>query len=348
MPSKKNRNDCQIIEQISRNRDEELKQSLLIPITSDKIAGLRVPIVVSEQGVGRGVEPVTSYYNNNVSEGSGGYWFTTYAPKPCYITNMNRSVFVDKNEVMFINLTNDQIVEIEIWAVDIQGYIFYGESWLSLLKSLTSILGRQPSDLPVWTQEGAIVGLEGGTENVTKIIDKLLDFQFPIAAWSRSPSVTPVFWTPELLKRWSEFAAFGSAIYRTHIGSSTNPINAQIYDTNDSILHFAEFAYIFKNLSTYRQSLIYEATTYGYPLMRPLALHYFYDQQIWSDDFNANNIQLEYLFGEDFIIKPTLDKDIPSSIGFPCVFYKQSSNYGMQLRAFVIEKGFTTNYQWVR
>ena len=51
--------------------------------------------------------------------------------------------------------------------------------------------------------------------------------------------------TPELLKRWSELAAFGSGLFRTHIGSSTTPLDAQIYDSEDSMKHFAEFADIF-------------------------------------------------------------------------------------------------------
>jgi hypothetical protein len=35
--------------------------------------------------------------------------------------------------------------------------------------------------LPAWTQKGAIVGLEGGTENVTKIVDKLIQGGVKIA-----------------------------------------------------------------------------------------------------------------------------------------------------------------------
>ena len=64
-------------------------------------SGRRVPILVSEQGVGRGEEPITSYLNNQ-TEGVGGHWYTTYAPKPLYLTSLNRSMAYDNSEVTFI------------------------------------------------------------------------------------------------------------------------------------------------------------------------------------------------------------------------------------------------------
>jgi hypothetical protein len=39
------------------------------------LKGRIVQNLVSEQGVGRGLEPLTSYFNNNVSAGSGGSWY---------------------------------------------------------------------------------------------------------------------------------------------------------------------------------------------------------------------------------------------------------------------------------
>lgn len=42
------------------------------------LTGRVVPILVSEQGVGRGVQPLTNYFNKNISEGAGGYWLVIY------------------------------------------------------------------------------------------------------------------------------------------------------------------------------------------------------------------------------------------------------------------------------
>lgn len=69
------------------------------------LKGRRVPVLVSEQGVGRGEQPITDYLNANVAQGVGGDWYTTYAPKPIYITNHNRTVFLNNSEVSFFDLT---------------------------------------------------------------------------------------------------------------------------------------------------------------------------------------------------------------------------------------------------
>jgi alpha-glucosidase (family GH31 glycosyl hydrolase) len=72
----------------------------------------------------------------------------------------------------------------------------------------------------------------------------------------------------ELLQRWAEFAAFGSALFRTHIGSSTSPQVTQVYDSPGLLKHFAEFASIYGNLSSVRLSLMEEARDRGLPLIR--------------------------------------------------------------------------------
>lgn len=579
------------------------------------LKGRNVPILVSEQGLGRGEEPITSFENDK-TPGVGGYWYTTYAPKAIYVTNHNRSVFIDIPETMFVDLTVATAVRVECWASSIRGKIYFGRSWLELVEAITADTGRQRA-LPSWSQKGAVVGLEGGTKNVSRIVKTLVHNNVPVAgvwlqdwvglrhspidgdrliwnwevnydwypgwqdmvggwanegirvltyinpffsdptnftatvrqnffkegiekgffvknqngepyrmhsltiefcmidptnpeavewmveiiknytiaeglssgwmcdfgeylpfdavlfdgsdpasfhnvypqawseitmkaivdvnreddilffsrsAWTRSPKSVPVFWlgdqliswdandgiktvitgalssgltgqalthsdiggynvvfnlgpdmyyvrTPELLKRWSELAAFGSALYRTHIGSSTTLLDAQCYDTTDSMAHFGEFAEIFGNLSLYRSTLFESATAKGYPLIRPLALHYFWDSNIWSAAFNTDNQQMQYLFGEDFIVAPALNegqtttniylpsysgkwihlwsgtvidagssgrwlKNVPSGIGFPCVFYRVDSATGQQLSSFVILKGYTKGYEW--
>lgn len=70
------------------------------------LKGRNVPILVSEQGVGRGEQPITDTLNSDVAEGVGGSWHTTYAPKPIYITNFNRTFMLNNSEVSFFNLTH--------------------------------------------------------------------------------------------------------------------------------------------------------------------------------------------------------------------------------------------------
>lgn len=63
------------------------------------LKGRRIPILVAEQGIGRGAEPITSFLNF-FADRAGGDWSTTYAPKPVYVTSQNRSILVENTEVL--------------------------------------------------------------------------------------------------------------------------------------------------------------------------------------------------------------------------------------------------------
>jgi len=110
----------------------------------------------------------------------------------------------------------------------------------------------------------------------------------------------PFVRTRELLLRWMELAAFGSALFRSHIGLITSPNNAQVYHDEVTMTHFAQFAKIFAHLADYRSLLMQEAAQKGWPLIRHMAAHYAYDEQCWS-------LVSQYMFGTDFLIAPVLD-----------------------------------------
>eukprot|EP00602_Paraphysomonas_sp_CaronLab_P004374 CAMPEP_0185032268 /NCGR_PEP_ID=MMETSP1103-20130426/20220_1 /TAXON_ID=36769 /ORGANISM="Paraphysomonas bandaiensis, Strain Caron Lab Isolate" /LENGTH=825 /DNA_ID=CAMNT_0027568097 /DNA_START=78 /DNA_END=2555 /DNA_ORIENTATION=- len=494
--------------------------------------GLRVPILVAEQGIGRGLQPITSMLNI-FGNGAGGDWSTTYAPKPLYITNFNRSLVLENTETMFFDLRDDDSVVIEVWGTSMHGRIIDGDSWLDIVEEITCVTGRMPVP-PAWTQQGAVVGLEGGTEEVKKHMDQLIQFGVPLTGvwiqdwvglrhaydgdrlvwnweldtdyyygwndlleewkksdvrvltyvnpffsspvnissgyrhnyyeegvskgyfvhdqygdsyvlhsgsidfcmvdlsnpdariwmkdilknemirksgssgwmadfgeylpfdavlfsgedaasyhnrypeeWAKvneeaiaeasmsdevlyfmrsahvkSPGHTAMYWVGdqlvswdgcdglktvvtsclssglgghtlthsdiggytieakgpvgytrsiELLLRWIELSAFGAALFRSHIGSSTAPFNAQVYDNDITMRHFAVFADIFRLLSSYRGELFRLAHEKGYPLIRPMAMHYPWDSKSWS-------VKEQFLFGEDFLVAPVMDK----------------------------------------
>ena len=72
----------------------------------------------------------------------------------------------------------------------------------------------------------------------------------------------------EILSRWSELSAFGAGLFRTHIGSTTDTRNFQVYDSDSSLKHFKKFSDIYKQLRDYRKVLINEAIESGLPLIR--------------------------------------------------------------------------------
>ena len=60
----------------------------------------------------------------------------------------------------------------------------------------------------------------------------------------------------------------GTGFFRTHIGSSTTKLDAQVYDSADSMEHFGRFASIYAQLYSYRKVLMQEAVDTGHPLIR--------------------------------------------------------------------------------
>lgn len=171
--------------------------------------------------------------------------------------------------------------------------------------------------------------------------------------------------TKELFQRWCELSAFTS-LYRTHPGTSPEKM-WQFNSDNETLVHFAKFAAVYASLGEYRQQLMLEAQERGWPLVRPLFLHY-------PDDPMCFTLQLQYLLGTEFLIAPVTDEGasvlevylpegrwthvwtnktfgynglssrggyvtVPAAIGQPGVFFQESSPQGLQFVQNLIRYG---------
>lgn len=125
--------------------------------------------------------------------------------------------------------------------------------------------------------------------------------------------------TSELLMRWTELSTFGSAMFRTHIGSSTSSSHSQIYD-DDVFDHFAKYARMFTKLSGYRKRLMEEAHSKGWPLMRPMAAHFGNDEKVWKLD-------MQFMFGDEFLVSPVLDPATNNEISTVNVYFPVNSTW---------------------
>ncbi|NEP11510.1 MAG: alpha-glucosidase [Symploca sp. SIO2C1] len=103
----------------------------------------------------------------------------------------------------------------------------------------------------------------------------------------------------ELLYRWLEMNAF-SPIFRTHEGNEPDK-NVQFYDDQETFATFSYWAKVYAAFADYRMKLMEEATTKGYPLIRHLILHY-------PDDPNVYQLEDQFLYGSEFLVKPVLQK----------------------------------------
>ncbi|CAL4957297.1 unnamed protein product [Urochloa decumbens] len=143
--------------------------------------GKRVPVLVQEQGIGRGDQPIT-FAANLVSYRSGGNWSTTYAPSPFYMTSKMRSLYLEGYDYYIFDLTKPDRVQIQIYGNSVQGRILEGDSPVELLTSYTESTGRPPV-LPRWIACGAIVGMQGGTDTVRRVWKQLQDYDVPVSAF---------------------------------------------------------------------------------------------------------------------------------------------------------------------
>ncbi|KAI5663768.1 hypothetical protein M9H77_23091 [Catharanthus roseus] len=143
--------------------------------------GKKVPIFVQEQGIGRGDQPIT-FAANLVSYRAGGDWSTTYAPSPFYMTSKMRSFYLEGYNYSVFDLTKQDRVQIQIYGDSVDGRILHGNSPSELIEHFTETTGRPP-ELPEWILSGAVVGMQGGTENVCSIWNELQTYDVPISAF---------------------------------------------------------------------------------------------------------------------------------------------------------------------
>lgn len=147
--------------------------------------GQKVPIWVSEQGVGRGEEPITTAANLT-NGGAGGNAFTTYAPLPFYITNQMRSFDIIGSgpypPFSTFDLRENDRIQVEVWAPRMYAMIRSVSSPTELIKYHTDQNGRMEV-LPDWVYSAAIVGMQGGTDKVQAVYKELQARNTPITAF---------------------------------------------------------------------------------------------------------------------------------------------------------------------
>src|SRR5215213_189593 len=142
--------------------------------------GRLVPILIREQGIGRGEQPVT--WAADWKAGAGGTPYTTYASVPHYITSEARSLFLENYEYSTFDLRKKDRVQVCVFSSRMRGQIPGADTPEALLGQYTEHSGRM-RPLPGWINDGAVVGLQGGTDKVLEILDKLEALDAPVAAF---------------------------------------------------------------------------------------------------------------------------------------------------------------------
>jgi alpha-glucosidase len=141
--------------------------------------GRVVPILIREQGIGRGEQPVT--WAADWKAGAGGDPYTSYASVPHYITSKMRSLFLENYEYSTFDLREKDRVQACVFASRMRGQIPGADTPGGLIEQYTQYSGRM-RPLPGWIMGGAVIGLQGGTDKVRTIMAKLEALDPPVAA----------------------------------------------------------------------------------------------------------------------------------------------------------------------
>ncbi|KAJ3102569.1 hypothetical protein HDU97_000438 [Phlyctochytrium planicorne] len=150
-------------------------------LTHFDLKGKKVPIMVREDGVGRGVQPVTMVTNMAFGPYAGGDDVSAYKPVPFYITSKLNCLFLESSDYSMFDLTTADRVHIKLAAPSLDGRIIYGTSPLNIIEEYTSYSGRM-EPLPEWALKGVIAGIQGGEKKVQDIVEKMKKAKIPIAA----------------------------------------------------------------------------------------------------------------------------------------------------------------------
>eukprot|EP00002_Diphylleia_rotans_P029439 TRINITY_DN5998_c0_g3_i1.p1 TRINITY_DN5998_c0_g3~~TRINITY_DN5998_c0_g3_i1.p1 ORF type:complete len:764 (-),score=160.62 TRINITY_DN5998_c0_g3_i1:182-2473(-) len=145
--------------------------------------GKKVEILVQEQGVGRGIQPLTKYLNT-YKNNTGGNYQTTYSPVPHYVTSKVTSAFLYSNSYAVFDLTNDNQISLKMFARRIAGRIVHAQNGtpLDIISEYTTYCGRMPL-LADWINDGAVLGMQGGTQEVLDTYKLLTSYNVPTAAF---------------------------------------------------------------------------------------------------------------------------------------------------------------------
>ena len=139
------------------------------------LSGRLVPIVIREQGVGRGEQPLT-FLADVTNGGAGGTRAMTYATWPSYVTGDLQGVRLDPDAAASYafaigDTRTPDLVGLDVWASEMRVELTRGDTPAELIE--TQHTGVERPRLADWTQDGAIVGIQGGTEKVRTVVDDL-------------------------------------------------------------------------------------------------------------------------------------------------------------------------------
>ncbi len=95
--------------------------------------------------------------------------YETYYAQPTFMSSKKYFMHCDTTEFSEFDFTREDYHEITVNGI-CPVYFGFSDSFKGLMNNLSSLLGRQP-ELPDWVYDGAILGIQGGTDAVISKLD---------------------------------------------------------------------------------------------------------------------------------------------------------------------------------
>ncbi|XP_067683148.1 sulfoquinovosidase-like isoform X2 [Haliotis asinina] len=131
--------------------------------------GHSFPIWTREQGVGRNLSTLATFFANN-RDGGGGDYHTTYFPQPTFISSRKYYFHYTGSNYAKLDFSKSYH-EISFYETPISTMRFAtAPSLKGLVSGLISMLGKV-AELPDWIYDGAVIGVQGGTQKMMDYID---------------------------------------------------------------------------------------------------------------------------------------------------------------------------------
>src|SRR5699024_459263 len=151
--------------------------------TDFNLDGRLLPVIAREQGVGRGEQPLTALADLT-NNGAGGTEAMTYAACASWARADLRGVRLDpglpgSHATAVAEPEGPGTVRLEIHARKTRAELVSADSPLELVTKQHA--GTERPELASWTGEGAIVGIQGGTEKVRETVRSLQEAGTEIA-----------------------------------------------------------------------------------------------------------------------------------------------------------------------
>lgn len=145
-----------------------------------ELNGRYVPLVVREQGIGRGLAHPLLKGLEVVAPGASGDPTSTYAPSPVFVTTDNRSFVVENYEPAVADFRKRDRASFSVRTTRLRFNVLMRESLPSSLTAITDFTGRM-KPLPDWFNRGAILGVQGGARRVLRVLETATASGVPVA-----------------------------------------------------------------------------------------------------------------------------------------------------------------------